>query len=255
MNAAVILELLDLDEPAFALPVGSLDEDEQARAARFLHPEDRRRFTHGRAWLRLRLSEVLGIEPQAVRFTTVGTRDKPALASRGHRDPGAFTAEAAMRERHRPEPLPAFNLSHSDRHGLLAISPSGLAVGIDIEVVRPFERATRIAARHFSERESAAIEAAPYGRERETRFFRTWTRKEAYLKLTGLGLPGGLASVETGTGSDARVVLTPPEHGLAVAWITSLSGPPPLSPRAAADAHAPALAALAAPEPVELRWR
>ncbi len=240
MNPVVVLELLDLDQPAIPLPVDALDAAEQARAARFHHPEDRRRFTHGRAWLRLRLGEALGLAPAELRFTTVGTRGKPAIA---HRGPA------------RCPTTPAFNLSHSDRHGLLALSPSGLSVGVDIEVVRPFERATRIAARHFSERESATIEAAPYGVERETLFFRTWTRKEAYLKLTALGLPGGLGSVETGTGNDARTVLVPPEHGLSTAWITSLEGPPPLSPDGDGDDHARALAALAAPHPVELRWR
>ena len=259
MNPVVVLELLDLDTPAIPLPIDALDAAEQARAARFFYAEDRRRFTHGRAWLRLRLGEAMGIAPAEVRFTTVGSRGKPAVASKL----APTTTAAAVASKLAPT-LPAFNLSHSDRHGLLALCAAGISVGVDIEVARPFERATRIAARHFSEWEAASIEACAPGMEREQAFFRTWTRKEAYLKLTGLGLPGGLACVETGTGSDARTVLVPPEHGLSVAWITSLEGPPPLARRAdgraAGGFGAPntpplALAALAAPHPVALRWR
>lgn len=258
MNPVVVLELLDLDTPAIPLPLDALDDVEQARAARFFYAEDRRRFIHGRAWLRLRLGEALGLAPQDVRFTTVGTRGKPAIASKlaptmpgfPPTMPGLVPTSSVGGSL-----LPTFNLSHSDRHGLLALSASGLAVGVDIEVARPFERAARIAARHFSELEAAAIEACAPGAEREQAFFRTWTRKEAYLKLTGLGLPGGLACIETGIGSDARTVLVPPEHGLSTAWIASLDGPPPLGQPADGGLPPLALAALAAPHPVELRWR
>ena len=251
MNPVVVLELLDLDTPAIPLPLDALDDAERARAARLFYAEDRRRFIHGRAWLRLRLGEALGLAPPDVRFTTVGTRGKPAIASKLAPTISGLAPTSSVGS----SLLPTFNLSHSDRHGLLALSASGLAVGVDIEVARPFERAARIAARHFSELEAAAIEACAPGAEREQAFFRTWTRKEAYLKLTGLGLPGGLACIETGIGSDARTVLVPPEHGLSTAWIASLDGPPPLGQPADGGLPPLALAALAAPHPVELRWR
>ena len=221
----VVLEYLDLDTPALALPISSLDSAEHERAARFHFEEDRRRFIHGRAWLRLRVAELLGMEPAAVAFTTVGERGKPAVASK----------------------LPTFNLSHSAQHGLLAIHADGLPLGVDIELARPFERAARIAARHFNAAEAAAVAAAPEGPEREAVFFRTWTRKEAYLKLTGLGLPGGLACVETGTEAAARSLLVPAEHGLDTAWVTSLELP--------TSAPSGLLAALAAPCAVVMNWR
>ena len=78
----VVLEYLDLDTPALALPTSSLDSVERERAARFHFEEDRRRFIHGRAWLRLRVAELLGMEPAAVEFTTIGERGKPAVASK-----------------------------------------------------------------------------------------------------------------------------------------------------------------------------
>ena len=229
----VVLEYLDLDTPTLALPTSSLDSAERERAARFHFEEDRRRFIHGRAWLRLRVAELLGMEPAAVAFTTVGERGKPAVAGT----------------------LPTFNLSHSAQHGLLALHAGGLPLGVDLELARPFERAARIAARHFNAAEAAAVAAAAEGAEREALFFRTWTRKEAYLKLTGLGLPGGLACVETGTEAAARSLRVPAEHGLASAWVTSLTLP--ADPRSHAPPGHPAavLAALAAPHAVPLVWR
>ena len=143
--------------------------------------------------------------------------------------------------------VPTFNLSHSAQHGLLAVHADGLPLGVDIELARPFERAARIAARHFNAAEAAAVAAAPEGPEREAMFFRTWTRKEAYLKLTGLGLPGGLACVETGTEAAARSLLVPAAHGLDTAWVTSLELP--------ASAPKGLLAALAAPCAVAMDWR
>lgn len=221
----VVLEYLDLDTPALALPSSSLDSVERERAARFHFDEDRRRFIRGRAWLRLRVAELLGIEPAAVAFTTVGERGKPAVAGT----------------------LPTFNLSHSAQHGLLALHAGGLPLGVDLELARPFERAARIAARHFNAAEAVAVAAAAEGAEREAVFFRTWTRKEAYLKLTGLGLPGGLACVETGPEAAARSLRVPAEHGLASAWVTSLELP--------ASAPTGLLAALAAPCAVPVDWR
>lgn len=236
----VVLEYLNLDAPALALPTDSLDAAERERAARFHFDEDRRRFVHGRAWLRLRLAELLDIEPAAVQFTTVGERGKPAIANS------------------LAPTLQTFNLSHSAQHGLLALHAGGVPLGVDIEVARPFDRAARIAARHFNAAESAVVASAPPGPEREAVFFRTWTRKEAYLKLTGLGLPGGLACVETGTEADARMLQVPPEHGIPSAWVTSLPLPEALRTAATATATSePAnlLAALAAPYELPLVWR
>ena len=278
----VVLEYLDLDAPALALPTSSLDSAERERAARFHFEEDRRRFIHGRAWLRLRVAELLGMEPAAVAFTTIGERGKPAVASKlaptvaqspvggsllptvaSKLAPTVPTVASKLAPTGSSAPtspqsivggsllptdtLPTFNLSHSAQHGLLALHAGGLPLGVDLELARPFERAARIAARHFNAAEAAAVAAAAEGAEREAVFFRTWTRKEAYLKLTGLGLPGGLACVETGTEAAARSLRVPAEHGLASAWVTSLNLP--------ASAPTGLLAALAAPCAVPVDWR
>jgi 4'-phosphopantetheinyl transferase len=245
----VVLEYLDLDAPHLALPVDSLNEAERERAARFHFDEDRRRFVHGRAWLRLRISEAVGIAPNAIEFTTIGERGKPGVLPPvgGSLLPTGRVASPVGGSLLPTEGLlPTFNLSHSAQHGLLALHAGGVPLGVDIEVARPFERAARIAARHFNVAEAATVEAAAAGKERETIFFRTWTRKEAYLKLTGLGLPGGLACVETGTEAAPRVLQVPPQHGLQSAWVTSIPLKVP---------GEPVLAALAAPQAVDMVWR
>ena len=196
------------------------------------------------------MADLLGIDPKAVEFTTFGERGKPAVASKlaptGAPSNVGGSLLPTVASKLAPT-VPTFNLSHSAHHGLLAVHAGGLPLGVDLEVARPFERAARIAARHFNAAEAAAVAAAPEGLEREAVFFRTWTRKEAYLKLTGLGLPGGLACVETGTEAAARALLVPAEHGLASAWVTSLDLPD--------SAPTGLLAALAAPCALAMDWR
>jgi hypothetical protein len=116
----VVLEYLDLDTPALALPTSSLDSVERERAARFHFDEDRRRFIHGRAWLRLRVAELLGIDPKAVEFTTIGERGKPTVASKL----APTGAQSIVGGSLLPTgTVPTFNLSHSAQHGLLALLP------------------------------------------------------------------------------------------------------------------------------------
>ena len=81
---------------------------------------------------------------------------------------------------------PAFSLSHTDgwAAAVLGDEHSG-AVGIDIELLRPYPKASQIAARFFTERE--ARELAAHG-ESELGFFQLWTRKEAVAKMKGRGL-------------------------------------------------------------------
>jgi 4'-phosphopantetheinyl transferase len=84
----------------------------------------------------------------------------------------------------------SFNLAHSGREALLAVT-RGRRVGVDIERARPLLRLDRLIRRFFSDREAEGL--LRLGREeREAAFFRTWVRKEAYLKAVGGGVPAGL---------------------------------------------------------------
>ena len=83
------------------------------------------------------------------------------------------------------ESLPQFyfNLSHTE--GIQALAVSDSDVGIDVEKLRtPNLRVVK----RFCEDEREYIADSP------TRFLEVWTKKEAYLKMQGTGIAGGLAS-------------------------------------------------------------
>lgn len=141
-----------------------LDDDERARAARFVFDRDRSRFVAAHGWLRLLLAKYLGEPPAALRFA-LGPWGKPRLM-----DPGVDVR---------------FNLSHAGDHALIAVAV-GIEVGVDLEQDRP-EPLLDLARRFFAPGEVAALEALPYA-EQPAAFTRGWTRKEAFIKALGEGL-------------------------------------------------------------------
>lgn len=142
-----------------------LDAGERARAERFLRRQDRDRFIASHAALRIVLGAALDCDPAAVAYT-VSSTGRPSLTGF---DAGRLD----------------FNLSHSGRHALVALSTAAW-IGVDVEVRRPIPDALRIARAHFHPSESAALEAA--GPDRENAFYAVWTAKEAYVKAVGAGL-------------------------------------------------------------------
>ncbi len=145
-----------------------LSEDELVRADRFLQDKHRRRFITGRARLRALLGQVIGQHARNVhfRYENLG---KPWL-------------ERAQNDNH-----VSFNFSNSAELGLLAISPGLLDLGIDLEYPRALYDLIGLATRYFHRSEVEKLEEVE-GIERQSRFFRCWTRKEAYLKAIGKGL-------------------------------------------------------------------
>ncbi len=96
----------------------------------------------------------------------------------------------------------SFSLSHSGPVTLLAVGMKQ-AMGVDVEHVRNGVRIADLARRFFSASEVAALLAtAP--EERIAAFFRTWVRKEAYLKALrcGLGVPAGLSRFSVTVAAD-----------------------------------------------------
>ena len=79
-----------------------------------------------------------------------------------------------------------FNVSHSGRHGLIALAPSG-RVGVDVEECVPRRDFDLLSEAVFGPRERADL-AAVAGGERIRLFFRLWTLKEAVAKALGTGL-------------------------------------------------------------------
>jgi len=146
---------------------GILTPDEVARASRFRFEEDRRQYVRGRAMLRILLGRYLETPPTEIRFQ-YENHGKPEIA-----------LPHACRDLR-------FNFSDSGGLALIAVG-SGGALGVDIERIRPLPDFLDIATRFFSAREVQAILALSENKRQEA-FFACWTRKEAYLKATGMGL-------------------------------------------------------------------
>ena len=139
-----------------------LSPGEIARAERLLRPADGLRFIVGRATLRHLLGSYLAIEPERLELSSL-PQGKPVLAP----------------------PRLSFNLSHSADLALLAIARS-VAVGVDLELVRPELDWSLPASRYFSQGEQQALRNLPPEHQTEA-FFTIWTRKEAWLKAIGSG--------------------------------------------------------------------
>jgi 4'-phosphopantetheinyl transferase len=174
-----------LDPPPRALDGyrPALSADERARAGRFRTEVLRRRFVAGRGALRAILAGYLGVAPTEVAFA-YGGHGKPRLDPNG---PGV-----------------EFNLAHSDDLAVCAVA-LGRAVGVDVERVRPVDGSPRIVARYFTPGEHAEFLGHPEP-ERPGAFFRGWTRKESFLKVTGAGLSAGLDSFEVSLGAAGAVL-------------------------------------------------
>ena len=153
-----------------------LDEHERTRAARFGVAAARERFVVGRAVAKTALGQMLGRDPRELRFAL-------RCAVCGLEDHGKpyLTGHAGEVD---------FSISHSGGVALVAVG-RGLAVGADVELVRESTDVDALALRVLSPEERAPL-AGLSGAERRVAFFRSWTRKEAYLKGRGTGLAGGL---------------------------------------------------------------
>jgi 4'-phosphopantetheinyl transferase len=160
------------DQPAEVLQYLQtvISPDEAGRAHRFYFERDRRRFVIGRGILRLLLGRYLGREPGELVFR-YGENGKPALATLNGGPPPLY-----------------FNVTHSEGLAVYAFTRAG-EVGVDIERIRDIPELEQIAGSYFPPGELARILACPEERRRDE-FFRAWTRQEAVLKATGVGLGG-----------------------------------------------------------------
>lgn len=153
----------------------ALPERERARAARIQVADARGCFVLGRTVLRWTVGHLLGVPAEKVDLV-VDERGKPHLADAAD-EPGLF-----------------FNLSHSGP--VVAVAVASVAIGVDVESLRPVVSAERLARRFLSAAEAATVLAADAA-ERDRTFLRIWTQKEAYLKATGLGVGMPLREIET----------------------------------------------------------
>jgi 4'-phosphopantetheinyl transferase len=195
----------DLDTPPGAPAAGSdgliaaLSEGERERAAAIVRPMARARWCASRAGLRTLLARYLDASAQELSFE-VGATGKPELGD------APFD----------------FNLSHSGRTAVLAISACG-PVGVDVEEAARKLRATLLAPRLLG-RDGAELLARGEIERLRHELLRCWVRREALAKCRG--------TAPAGARDDAPAT-----------WMTDL----PLGPRAVA-----ALACSTAPRELRL---
>lgn len=152
-----------------------LSVEERTRRDRLHFGVDRRDFTIAHDLLRRTLSRYTNIPPANWRFST-NDFGKPSIESG---DPQVRTL--------------SFNLSYVRGWAACALTPSA-PLGIDIECIDQSLCIEEIASRYFSKEEAIWLRRCS-DNSRHARFAELWTLKESFLKATGLGLSGSLASV------------------------------------------------------------
>jgi len=142
-----------------------LSLDETIRADRLLDLQKKQQFIVARGRLRQILVSYQRTAPDKIKFQ-YNKYGKPCLS-----DPHSSSI--------------SFNLSHSENLAILAITKED-DIGVDVEKLDPDIVFSQMADRYFDEAEK--LELAQYSSERQKRgFYRIWTKKEAILKLEGVG--------------------------------------------------------------------
>ena len=170
----------------------TLDPRERDRLRMMRSPGARLHFAAGRWLARRVLARRLGCGETEVEFT-VGAHGRPSLTA-GEVD---------------------FNLSHAG--SCVAFALSTARVGIDVEAAGRVMNWRSVARRFFSAVETAAIEACAE-EERRMAFFRTWVRKEAFVKALGTGVATGLGRFDVSTGTEAALLAVRLEGVEALGW-------------------------------------
>ncbi len=153
---------LDVLRPNLVRYSDLLDPVESERAKRFRFLHDRERFILGHGVLRELLGRYLNRDGSLIRFSR-GPFGKPYLESK---------------KLH-------FNFSDTKDAILLGFT-SGQEIGVDIETMSRDVDHGAVSQHYFTPNETTAIQAA--GPDAKQRFLEFWTRKEAVLKASGVGI-------------------------------------------------------------------
>jgi 4'-phosphopantetheinyl transferase len=154
-----------------------LSASERVGAGRLKRPRDRERSLQAHCAIRRILADELERDPRHLELDTTAV-GKPFLA--------------------RPSQDIQFNLSHSGRHGLIAVAKDR-SVSVVIEVRRPISDLFGVALQIATPREAKLLKQPPMN-QFHSAFLDLWTRKEAVLKALGQRFFIDPRDVEVGTG-------------------------------------------------------
>ncbi len=162
---------LDGLRPRYAELNDLLDPVEQERAQRFRFDTDRERFILGHGLLRSLLGKYLDRDGSLVRMAR-GSFGKPYLERKNLR----------------------FSFSDTKDAVIVAFA-SELDIGADIETMHRHVDHDAVSEHYFTVPEVREIQAAGTGAGAKRRFLEFWTRKEAVLKASGVGIMDDLRSL------------------------------------------------------------
>ncbi|MEV7965852.1 4'-phosphopantetheinyl transferase superfamily protein [Sphaerisporangium sp. NPDC088356] len=161
---------IHLDQPDDPRWWRMLSDAERERASRLACSTEQHRFTIAHAALRAILGRLCGVRAPMLDFRTEA-EGRPYLALPDGRPPLDF------------------NLSHSGEWALVAVTPPGSRVGVDVERIRQDLDCLEMARRMYQPAEVDRLHYADPA-ARHTDYFELWSAKEAYVKAVGVGLAG-----------------------------------------------------------------
>ncbi len=141
--------------------ISVLNPEELERASHYHRLVDENRFIISRAYLKLLLAKFSGLEPRKLVFDK-RKNHKPFLSN---------------------NPSITFNISHTTAFGLIAVGIKEL--GVDIEFIDKTYEYQLVMPRILNETEIGLVSDSPLPIKT---FFQYWTRKEALVKASGLGI-------------------------------------------------------------------
>ncbi len=163
-----LINVLHMPKEVIAYLASTLSLKEKKKAVRFRRELDRQAYVAGRGMLRVLIGECLNLFPGEIELTDERF-GKPYL--KGYRDTFQF------------------NLSNSGPYIAIAVHPGEQQIGIDLEAINEKFEYWEVASHYFTSSECDRV----FSHED---FYKIWTKKEALLKATGVGLVEGLNQLD-----------------------------------------------------------
>ena len=170
-------------DPFVAFAPDLLSADELDRSMKYHFERDRKIYLSGHVFIRKVLAHYTAVAPSEVQLTPVVNR-KPVMLNA-------------------PFPI-QFNIAHCGERIIIAVGFK-LDVGIDVEEIADGFDTDGFAEANYHPEEIAAMRLLKDPRQTDY-FYTIWTRKEAWLKLTGEGTNEKLRTMDfSGNNSDYQL--------------------------------------------------